>query len=251
MFNNFLKPGKGVEKEIKRKNGFFQYFYSVYLNITKLFFINFINIPLIAVYGFFMTSVKNELKISTGFSYPFDILSVLIYCLIGIPPVFSGLYGILSSMSKEKPIFFLNDLKDGIKKNIKETSVIFLVNIIFLYFMTVAYKFYFVGGFGNGVMKLMFFIVLFIYLTMNIFVGYITVTYKLKVKDIYKKALLFTFLNLPQNIIVMVGLVLINGLVFSLTTLLGYLFTALLTFSFTMLIINLYAVRTIEKYEIK
>ncbi len=249
MFNNFLKPGKGVMKNEKKKNGFFQFFYSSYLYITKIFFINFLSLPLIALFGFFMEAVKLELGISPGIAYIFNIFSMVYFSLAGILPLTCGFTYITSLLAKEEPCFFMSDLKKAVRDNFRQSIIIFTVNLFIFYLFTVSYKFYFVNGFGSGALKSGFVLLLVIYLMMNIFVGHLMVTYKLKIGDIFKKAIAFTFVNLPQNLLILALLFLIYGIAFLITTLLGYTASALLIYGFAVLIINLYAVRTVEKYK--
>ncbi|MBE7020812.1 MAG: hypothetical protein E7411_05215 [Ruminococcaceae bacterium] len=248
MFNNYSKPGKGVEKGEKRKNGFFQFFYSSYLYFTKIFFINFLAIPLIAIFAVFMEAVKHELGLSPGGEYIFNIFSALYFTLVGISPVTFGFCRVASYLAEEKPVFIMSDFLNGIKENIKQSLIIFAVNAVVFYLFTVSFKFYFISGLGSSVMPA-FIIALVIYLIMNIYIGCLTVNFKIKTGDIYKKALAFTLINLPQNILILIILILIYAIAFFMTTLLGYMAFSLIFYGFSILLINLYALRTIEKYK--
>ena len=115
------------------------------------------------------------------------------------------------------------------------------------YLFTVSYRFYFINSLG-GAMKIGFVAVMGIYLMMNIYIGYLTVTFRLTVGEIYKKALIFTLVNLPQNIMIILILAVVYGLAFMITTLLGYTISSLLLYGFMLLLVNLYASRTVEKY---
>lgn len=249
MFFNFNKPGPGVSKKQKELNGFLQYFSSINHNLTKMLFVNILNLVVLVPYALFMAGIKEELGISPGMSYVFNILSMMIFSLVGITPVSVGTSYLSSFFAKDEPCFLTSDFFGAIKDNCKNTFFMFLIEIIVFYLFMVGYKFYFINNMGNGMFKTAYAIILFLYLTSHIYINYLTVTYKLKVSEIYKKAFLFTFLNLPQNILIMLLIALIYGVCFFITTLLGYFVSGILVYSFVMLLINLYAQRTIRKYE--
>ena len=245
--NHFLKPGKGIEKNEKKKNGFFQFFFSSYLYFTKIFAINFTALPLIALFGFFMESVKGEMGISVGQSYIFNIFAMVYFTVAGISLLTFPLTLISSYLAKEEPCFFVSDYIKAFKDNFKESLIIFIINSVVFYLFTVSYRFYFINSLG-GAMKIGFVAVMGIYLMMNIYIGYLTVTFRLTVGEIYKKALIFTLVNLPQNIMIILILAVVYGLAFMITTLLGYTISSLLLYGFMLLFVNLYASRTVEKY---
>lgn len=249
MFFNFNKPGRGVPKKTKELNGFFQYFSSISHNLTKIFFLNILNLVVLIPYALFMSGIKEELGISPGMSYIFDILCMMIFSLVGIIPIAVGTSYVSSLFAKDEPCFLTSDFFGAIKDNYKNTLLMFIIELIVFYLFMVGYKFYFVSNLGNGMLKITFMIILFLYLTAHIYINYLTVTYKLKVFEIYKKAMLFTLLNLPQNILIMLLISVIYGICFFITTLLGYFVSGALAYSFVMLLINLYAQRTIRKYE--
>ena len=223
-----------------------KFFSYLFKNFTKLITLNFLNLLVFVPYAFFMVAIKAELGIPVGFGYIFDIFSMLLYSLVGIAPLSLGTIGVSALLAKDEPAFPLVDFKDFIKKNLKQGIIMLAVNIIIFYFFTVGYKFYFSGN--ESPMVYLYVIILFLYLTLHIFAGYITITYKLSIPHIYKKALIFALLNLPQNILLLAGIAVIYALTFFISTLLGYIFSGFIVNSLVSLLITCYAYKTIEKY---
>lgn len=247
MFNSYLRPGRGVNKNEKPRNGIQQFFFVAGTNYRKLFFINIINLIGFVPLAIFLLCIKNELNISEGYSYIFDILSFMTVVLIGITPFSAGINYVMLSFAENKPVF-ISDIFDAIKSNIRQSVIILIINFIAVYVLSVNYKFYFTAGMGSGGSKILFFAVLSIFFILNIYVNHLMINYKLSVYKIYVKAFIFTLLLLPQNILMLALLAVAGGLCFFLNTIPGYAVLAFIFFSFTSLIVNIYSSSMVKKY---
>lgn len=249
MFNSYLRPGKGVSKNEKPGNGIKQFFFVVGTNCKKLFFINIINLLAFVPLAIFLLCIKNELNISAGYGYIYDILSFVIIVVLGIPPFSVGINYVMLLFAKNEAVF-TSDIFDAMKDNIKQSIIVFTLNIIISYIFTVNYKFYFVAQIGNDTLKILLFIALTVFIMMNMYVYQLMITYKISVFKIYVKALMFTIILLPQNIFVVLLIALAGALIFSLNTVLGYFLAAFILFSFASLLLNVYVHYMIKKYSV-
>ncbi|MBE7014567.1 MAG: DUF624 domain-containing protein [Ruminococcaceae bacterium] len=249
MFNSYLKPGKGVPKNEKPRNARQQFFFVAGTNLKKLFFINIINLLAFVPLAIFLLCIKNELNISEGYGYIYDILSFIIIVILGIPPFSVGINNVMSLFAKNEAVF-TSDIFDAMKDNFKQSMIIFLVNIIVVYVFTVNYKFYVVVQAGNTALKILLYITFFVFLIMNMYVYQLMLNYKISVFKIYEKALMFTIILLPQNILLIILIALSGALIFSLNTILGYFLAGVVAFSFISLLLNVYVHYTIKKYSV-
>lgn len=249
MFNSYLKPGKGVSKNEKPRNGREQFFFVVGTNLRKLFFINIINLMAFVPLAIFLMCIKNELNISEGYSYIYDILSFVIIVVGGIAPISSGINYVMLLFAENEP-FFASDIFDAIKNNIKQSIVVLIINIIAVYVFSVNYKFYFVAEMGSTPMKLLFYVAFILFLMINMYVYPLMLKYKLSVFGMYKKAFTFTLLLLPQNLVMLILISLFGALCFFLNTILGYALAAFVFFAFASLAMNIFTCRMIKKYSV-
>lgn len=249
MFNSYLRPGKGVSKNEKPRNAAEQFFFVAWTNCKKLFFINIINLLAFVPLAIFLLCIKNELNISEGYGYIYDILSFIVVVVLGIPPFSAGINYIMMLFAKNETVF-TSDIFDAIKNNIKQSTAVFVINIFIIYIFTVNYKFYFIAQAGNETFKILLLIALLVFLMMNMYVYQLMLTYKISVFKIYVKALMFTILLLPQNILLLILIALTGALIFSLNTVLGYFLAGLAVFSFISLMLNVCTHYIIKKYSV-
>lgn len=238
------------------------------VNLIYLLF----NIPAILISFFiatfmvlpFMPTIVDSASHSDLFTFllvgTFPILMFLMAVpVITVGPAQAGLSYLLRCYSYELPTFDWSDFKDKMKENLKQGLAIGLINLFAIVFLMIDFYLYsrFIGNstfisIANGILI----VVLIVFLMMNLYLYPMMVTYKLKLKDLYKNALLFSFAKFLPNLavlilcffLIMAPILLVNmtGSVLVLT--LTYVFYIILGFSLPGYISSFFINPVIDKY---
>ena len=108
-------------------------------------------------------------------------------------------------------------LRDAWKQNWKESLLIMLINGLVLFVFYINMNFYAVQAQKGLIYIVLRYIVIMIgiiYCMMNMFIFPMLVTYKLKLRQIFKNALIFTMAELPRTFAIFVLAFLLFGIVF-------------------------------------
>ncbi|HHV50484.1 MAG TPA: DUF624 domain-containing protein [Clostridiales bacterium] len=155
------------------------------------------------------------------------IVANLLFVLFSLPVVtmglaFTGLSYITRNFAREKHAFIGSDFVDTIKKNWKQGLAAGLINLIVQLILIFDIYFFFQndnGIFGSIMLAVILSIAL-IFTFMKYYIYFLIVTFKLKLKQVYKNSLIFAFAGLGRNFL----LFLIFGLCYALGFLLLYQF---------------------------
>ena len=178
---NYEKEGPGISKNAPKKKTFIVFFETFFRNIWKFITIN------------------------------------LVYGIISLPQITSGLASagfthVARNTARDMHSFGLSDFFDTIKKNWKQAlgagiinTLVYAIIIFDLWFFYTSVKGVF-GIIGLGLMLS----VLVIFTMMNYFIWTLMITFKFKLKQIYKNSFNFAVINLKKNFLCFFVLLLVH-----------------------------------------
>lgn len=241
---SYDKPGKGIDPDAPQKRSFFRFFDIFFRKFGKFIKINLLyvltSIPaLIIVFilsGIVSNSflslpetestfssivnqlvtnaadteyLKNTLIVSVDL-FIRSILSFLFMALWGMGPSTAGMTYIMRNFAREEHAWLWSDFKDSVKSNFKQSLIVFFVDIVLFVLFFNAVIFY---SQTSGIMSLLGYFVIviaMIYTMMHFYIYPMIITFDLKLKDIYKNALIFTMGKLPSNLFVLLIILLLH-----------------------------------------
>lgn len=272
----FMKPGRGVERNEKKKNAFFRFFELLLRKIYKLFLLNIIYF--ICVLPLICAMVVAGVQI---FQVPADmvqktiILNWILRSAIWIPTpigialaVISGIfYGpltcgftyILRNFVNEKHAW-MSDFFSRAKANFKQGIVLGLIDILVFTSFGLYLGMNIEGLHGNMLfyfytfLKFAAIVITIFYIFMRYYLYTLAVTFELNLKAIYKNAYLFAVLGFGRNILVTV-INCLSIIAFTSTPYIDIFLTVTLIFTFcgflamfaTFPIVNKYMLNATEK----
>lgn len=201
----------------------------------------------------FVTVVQAFLS---GQSFILPIVPFLPLMLTG--PFTAGFTYVIRNYAKQEHTFLRSDFFEHARKNIKQgliTSVLaYLVMYLLLQALIFYNSFFVAQGLPLGVLYTLFAVVSALLVILFFYVYPIMVTFRMNLKTIFKNAWAFTIMKLPQNVLILLLLLAINGGLFYLTTfvwLLPELYLILMVFvltGFTSYTANYYIWHVLNKH---
>jgi uncharacterized membrane protein YesL len=146
-----------------------------------------------------------------------SLIILLIPCMVIAGPATAGAVYVIRNWARDEHAWLWSDFKDTWKQNWKESLLIMLINGLVLFVFYVNMNFYAVQaqkGLIYIVLRYLVIIMGIVYCMMNMFIFPMLVTYKLKLRQIFKNALIFTMAELPRTFVIFVLASLLFGLVF-------------------------------------
>lgn len=228
MFN-FDKPGKGVEKDMLEKRGFFLFFDILlrkFWRITSLsLFYTLFCVPAFMVY-FFVSA--NLIGLFIPMSDPKAITWFAIYatlfllCFFGAGPGSAGHAYVLRNFSREGHAWVWDDFWTQTKENFGKGLVVFILDLVLLTILSGAAALYLTKGhmfpMPPMVTMVLGFFALFslvIYFMMHFFIFPLMVTFDMKLGEILKTALQLTVMRLPGCILMFITSVFVFAIFFA------------------------------------
>ena len=241
----FTKEGKGVDKNEPQKRAFFRFWEQVWQKRFKLMGLNlmyFISnlIPMVlAALSYFMAvslyftlsseqSLVDYLTNDPNSANHWSMFLLGLFFVVGICtviPVFSagpfqaGFMYIIRSFVRREPVFLWNDYISKAKSNLKLSLKVCLINALAGFVIMIDLAVYLaishnkLGIFGGVPNWLLFIVALivvfttFLFLTMNMFLYPMVVTFRITIKQLYKNAMIFAVLRWLPNL----GIVLLDA----------------------------------------
>lgn len=224
----FLKPGKGVERNERKKNAFFRFFELLYRRFTKLFILNIIYaiciLPIICgvivlltgafqlpdevVRGSFL--ISNVLHIVSNMP-PALSLGLLIVDLIFFGPLTAGFTYMMRNYSTERHAW-LSDLFSRAMENFKQGFALGIIDAV-VFMSVILYLAADISGLQGSGMYYLYFalktaacLIAVFYVFMRFYTYTITVTFELSMKDILKNSAIFAVLGFVRNVIASVAI---------------------------------------------
>jgi len=251
FFGNYNKPGPGVSKDEPQKAAFFRFFQLYFRKFMNLIQLNLLFLVPAAVVGFLI--------------YLFGRLTAQPF-LVNLPvillsPFWAGMTFVTRNYAREEHAFLFSDFKDAVLANWKQFSVNGVVCYAAFSLISFCLSFYYSMSHKNVLFTVAFGIsvaIMMVFLFSQYYVPLMIVTFDLKLKQLYKNALIFAIVGLWRNILLTVifaVLVFLHYFLYllasPLTLLINGLFLALFTFSFVSFLINFAIYPLIEKMMIQ
>lgn len=264
----FNKPGPGVDKDAPEKLRIWQFFEIFWGQLSKLSLMNIIyfvaTIPLLL--GLFLCF---ELRIDAPlFVAVRQINGVAVMDIVGLIclvisvfvtfPATLGFTFVMRNIQRREHAWIWHDFIKHTKANYKKGVINGIVVLLGYYLLFNAHAMYyshavFSSGYINSFLSLLMVVFIVAFTWAQFYVNTMIVTFDLKLRDIYRNALIFTISKVPLNILItIICLVLALGLyVLSLIIpILGILIAILIVYSLFGFIIVFCVYPTIDKYMI-
>lgn len=176
LFYNYNKEGPGVRKDGPKKRTFVVFFETLFRSFWKL-------IPV-----------------------------SLVYWLLFLIPGFSavGITYVTRSISRDKHTFGLSDFFTAIKKNWKQALGVGIINLLITAFLVFDISYFHTitktgSTFGVLCLGIMIFIAI-VFIVMKNYIWFLVITFDMKVKQIYLNSFKFFFVNLVNNIVMLLAI---------------------------------------------
>jgi len=192
-------------------------------------------------------------------SFFLSMLILLVPCLIIAGPATAGTTYVIRNWARDEHAWVWSDFKDAWKQNWKESLLVMLINGLALIIFYVNIIFYTVQAHRSPlflVLRYFILIIGIIYAMMNMFIFPMLVTYKLKIREIYKNALIFTMAELPRAFVIFLLAFLLFGVVFYYSIpfiipffVVGLTLPMFITISFANWVFNKYLNKKVEENE--
>lgn len=275
LFNGYMKEGPGVSKNAPEKHRFFLFFELFGRKFSKLIQLNLMLfvclIPL--VLGLYLSLNINPNIIADGvvnteamntqplivFSGDIIGLGIFILGLIIAGPAIAGFTYIIRNFQREEHAWLFSDFKDNFKNNFKQATAVAFIDAAIYLLLYVAFVFYtYQMPVTNPEMAKIapmlaaaIAVITVVYTWMHYYIHVMMVTFTLKLKDIFRNALLFAIGKLPINLLITVicGAIIFVSIYYNM--LIGIVAALLITLSLIGYIVIFTVYPTIDNYLIK
>ena len=269
LFNGYLREGKGVDKDAPkpiRPIYFFELFFRKFSQMIKLNLLFFVTtIPiwfiLFMVGNFALSNMaENQFVPMLGVITqivvnPISIIVLLALCFL-IGPSTAGATYVLVNFATEMPVFLTSDYFEHFKKNIKQSSLLMMINVFALISLFLTWIIPVLPGYNQLESIKLFYIlrypsliVFIILMFINFYANTIMVLFNMRFVDIIKNSILFALGKLPLNVLILVlsllPAILLSNF-FNSTILIICFVLILYSFSGFVVVYSIYP--TIEKY---
>ena len=210
---DYNKPGRGVSKDDVDKSGPALYFDELFRRFWKLISLNIIfllcSLPALAVI-FALSSYALlwlESILNANFTEYIMIaaikLTILAAAFIGTGAASAAQAYVLRCYVNDTHSWVWSDFKDKLKSNFLQGTAVFIIDMVVLSLLFVSWLFYStqLTGLSKAFMVCIIAVISLIFVMMHMYIYRITVTFKLKIKDIYRNALILTMAKLPWNLL--------------------------------------------------
>lgn len=267
LFNNYSKPGPGVDKNAPKKKGIFRYFEIFGRKFSPLIRLNMeyvlFSVPAILIcfflaaplaYSYVSSLMLADAEMvnisSAGFSLFFTVFTVI---MIGSGPASAAMAYIMRCFCREQHAWLWSDFKEKTKENFKQGILAFVFDLIILYVGVSAAGIYLQLFSNSG--KMMWFLLMWIVILMliifsyaHIFLYQLMITFENKFFALYKNALLLAAASLPMCILISLIALIVCFLVFlSFNPVISVLFTVIFLIAFLRFPAEFYAESVIRR----
>lgn len=216
-FFNYSKEGPGVSRDAPRKRGFFRFFDILGRKFSKLIGVNLLyavcSIPAFLIYTviiLFQVSdslaaiMEFDAAVFLQFAMMCGIFAVII---LGGGPATPGFIYIIRNYAREEHAFVLSDFWEHIKKNLKQSIPVFILDIVLLFIFLFNIRVLvqapeIFGGFSTFILMATIVMCL-LYAMARMYLYTLMVTYKASLMTLIKNSFLLALYRLPQNILML------------------------------------------------
>lgn len=217
-FNNYSKPGKGINKEDLNKSGVSLYFDIFFRRVWKMMTLNlmylFMSIPAIiisfVISSYFILSVSsltgvNIEKNSSSLSIISLLFTIAFFQITGSGPASVAKNYVLRKYVNDTHSWVVSDFFENIKKNFKQGIIVYIISSIMAFGLIYAYIFYsFILKSSVGeILSIVIIIIAVVFVMIQMYVCQLVASVELTIKQIYKNALSLVIIKLPWNFIVL------------------------------------------------
>lgn len=264
---DYNKPGPGVPRDAPPKSPFIVFFEILqrkFWNFVKvnLMFLIF-NIPAI-IFGmfvltfFFPNILPDALKDSETLLSDVMLKFIFLTLMMCIPmvttgPAQAGFTYIMRNYAREEHAFIWSDFKETAIKNMKQSLIISTINSLLTFIMLFSIRAYMILGSGNFIMtagSALMVVLFIIFAIMNMYIYPIMITFDLKIKQIYKNALIFAVVKFLPNVGILLLSVFLIILSFYFNPIIGIIIYLFFTVSLIGFLTNFYVYPKLKKYMI-
>lgn len=216
FFNNYSKPGKGVNKRNPEQPRIQVFFDVLPRKVWDLIKLNILYL-LTAIPFFVVTmivagivsaplvdSLVNQLDNVNlvGFDIVLRVVFAFLFIIfLGQGPVTAGYIYIIREHGREHPCWLISDFFERCKSNFKQGILLWIIDLAVLYLFTVAIRFY--GQSGLIILQYVMILVAALYATMHIYVYQMMVTFDLPLKSILSNSLLLAMAKAPASLLIL------------------------------------------------
>ena len=258
LFHPYTKEGKGVEKREERPIRPLYFFEIFGRKFWKLIQLNLLYIALTFPVWIAVGLLIFNDKLLTDFSFGLigGFLRILAYVFIIFSPLIgpatAGMTYVLKSFAREEPIFVFSDFFEHAKKNFKQSTLLTVINGIFM----LSFSFTLTGGdsllFAGGsttlsTLQLPLLIVNLILIFVNYYAFSIMVMFEQKFMDLIKNSFIFALAKLPLNLFILIIICAVCYFAYHYLVI-GLLLTLVLLYAFSGFLVVFSVYPTIEKH---
>lgn len=210
---DYTKPGKGVSKEDVDKHGIALYFDILGRRLGKLMLLNMLyvlfSIPAYVIYWFVSAYILTLTLGGLGVEIEAAVLqyinlfmTVSLVLLLGTGSATAAMNYVLRKYVNDTHSWVWSDFWDEFKNSFLKGTLAFVINTVVFLLCVVAIYFYSnMTGIISVILAAVVTVFLVLFLMMQMYVYQIMASVKLKLKDIYRNAMLLTVAKLPVNIV--------------------------------------------------
>lgn len=244
-FGNYAKPGPGVSKDEEEKSVWLKFFIVFKRRLSKFVQLNLIFlIPVLLVsaliFGVAIMPGMRYMLVMQGLQINLWNLYVMPLPLILLSPFWGGLMVVTRRLANEEYAFIWSEYWRGVKENWKQ----FLANGIFVYVMFFLLSFSFIYYSGKVSESFLYYIpygmiilVSVLLLFSQYYIPVMIVSVNLKMRYIYKNALIFALMGLGRNLL----MTLVVGIFVALIGIFMWMHPILILIGFLLLILAMFA----------
>jgi uncharacterized membrane protein YesL len=178
-------------------------------------------------------------------------------------PTHAGVTYVLRNYSREEHAFVWSDFKEHALKNFKQSLICSLISMAVTVILAINYAFYNsqdgINDILRVILKTIIVIIAIFWCIIQMYLYPMMVTFQLKIKQLYKNALLFSILRMPLNVLIMILSLVILAVLPAVLLLLGYgasilgavIWYLFLAFGLNLLMTNFFVYRALDKYMIQ
>ncbi len=212
-FFDFTKPGKGVNKEDLDKSGIALYFDILGRRLGKIVVVNILfliaSIPAIIislVLSSVLITLLGAFSNVTIEGFPASVmkyyLTAAMLLLTGSGSASAAMSYVLRKYVNDTHAWVWSDFIDHMKSNFLQGTLAYIINTVlfFMFFVAIMYYNFFIKGPMSVFFTTVMIIIAVIFLMAQMYVYQIMASVKLKLRDIYRNAILLTIGRLPVSI---------------------------------------------------
>lgn len=270
FFNNYSKPGKGVNKRDPNQPRVQVFFDILPRKIWDLFKLNLLYL-LTSIPFFIITIIVVgwiSLPLVKPISVLYDnigqvkidiilrlILTFWVMIFLGQGPTTAGYTYIIREYGLEHHCWIVSDFFEKARANFKQSILLWIIDLVMFSLFTIAFKFY--AAVNLIVFQYIIYMIVIVYIMLHIYIYQMIITFNLPLKSILKNSFLFAVGKAPVNLLIIILNVIIYMVIpFALLFLIKSVIGLLLLFIIIVLILppitsfatNFYIYPVLHKY---